>query len=153
MQNGAKFIQKLTPGLKYQTKNLDNFKKPGESPKNWNSMDCIFLKKYIASTKTLYTEDLSNITFNYLCENSPNPLCPFWNHHSFFTTPVVYIILAQTLHTFDKHIPLKYKFLDFSLLKFKLIKFLMSLFKQRVIFSLNFGSLFSVMRNDFWVLI
>ena len=27
-------------------------------------------KKYIPSAKTLYTEDLSNITFNYLCENS-----------------------------------------------------------------------------------
>ena len=31
-------------------------------------------KKYIPSAKTLYTEDLSNITFNY-CENSPNSLC------------------------------------------------------------------------------
>ena len=28
-------------------------------------------KKYIPSAKT-YTEDLSNITFNYLCENSSN---------------------------------------------------------------------------------
>ena len=34
-------------------------------------------KKCIASAKTLYTEDLSNITFNYLCENSPNDLCHF----------------------------------------------------------------------------
>ena len=31
-------------------------------------------KKYIPSAKTLYSEDLSNITFNYLCENSPNYL-------------------------------------------------------------------------------
>ena len=29
-------------------------------------------KKYIPLAKTLYTEDLSNITLNYLCENSPN---------------------------------------------------------------------------------
>ena len=31
-------------------------------------------KKKIPSAKTLYTEDLSNITFNYLFENSPNSL-------------------------------------------------------------------------------
>ena len=34
-------------------------------------------KKYIPSAKTLYTDDLSNITFNYLRENSPNYLCHF----------------------------------------------------------------------------
>ena len=33
--------------------------------------------KYIPSAKTLYTESLSNITFNYLCENSANSLCHF----------------------------------------------------------------------------
>ena len=31
-----------------------------------------FVQKYIPSAKILYGEDLSNITFNYLCENSPN---------------------------------------------------------------------------------
>ena len=35
----------------------------------------ILIKQIIA--KTLYREDLSNITFNYLCENSPNYLCHF----------------------------------------------------------------------------
>ena len=34
-------------------------------------------KKYIFSAKELYTEDLSNITFNYLCENPPNFLCHY----------------------------------------------------------------------------
>ena len=29
----------------------------------------VLTKKYVPSAKTLYTEDLSNITFNYLCEN------------------------------------------------------------------------------------
>ena len=32
-------------------------------------------KKYIPSAKTLYTGDLTNITFSNLCENSPNSLC------------------------------------------------------------------------------
>ena len=109
-------------------------------------------KNYIPSAKTLYTEDLSNITFNYLCENSPNSLCHFWNRKSFFTTQIACIILAQTLHTFNKNIPSKCKFSDFSLLKSKFIKFLKSFFKQKVSFFFNFGSLFSAMRGNSSVL-
>ena len=70
------------------------------------------VQKYIPSAKT-YTEDLSNITFNYLCVDSPNYLCHFWNHKSFFTT-LLCIFLAQTLHTFHKGSPSKCKFSDFS---------------------------------------
>ena len=36
--NGAKFMQKLTPGFKNDMRNLDNFRKAVESPKSWNSM-------------------------------------------------------------------------------------------------------------------
>ena len=75
-------------------------------------------KKYIPSAKTLYKEDLSNITFNY-CENSPNSSCHFWNHKLFFTTQLVCIFLAQTLHTFDRNIASKRTFSDFPLLEFK----------------------------------
>ena len=75
-------------------------------------------KKHIPSAKTLYTEDLSNITFSYLCENSPNSLCHFYSHKSFFTTQLACVILAQTLHTFDKNISSKCKFSDFPLLEF-----------------------------------
>ena len=39
--------------------------------------DGLLSKKLIRSAKTLYTEDLSDIFFNYLCENSPNYLCHF----------------------------------------------------------------------------
>ena len=42
--------------------------------------------------------------------------------------------LAQTLHNFDKNVPAKCKFSDFSLLELKFTKFLMSFFKQKVIF-------------------
>ena len=59
-------------------------------------------KNCILSAKTLYTEDLSNITFNYLPENSPTFLCHFWKYKSFFTTPLIWFVLAQTLHTFYK---------------------------------------------------
>ena len=107
----------------------------------------LLFKKHIPSAKTLYTEDLSNITFNYLCENSPNSLCHFWNLKLFFTTQLLYIFLAQTLHTFYKNSPSKCKFLDFPLLVLKFTKFLMSFFKQKFRFSSKFGSFFSVMRD------
>ena len=94
-------------------------------------------KKYIPSAKTLCTEDLSNITFNYQCENF---LCHFQNHKSFFTAQVLSIFLAQTLHTFP-----------FSLLGLTFTKLLMSFYKQKVIFSSKFGSFFSVMRDNSYV--
>ena len=58
-------------------------------------------KKYIPSAKILYTEDFPDITFNYFCENSPNSLCSFWNHNSFFTTQlnyIIYILLTKISH-------------------------------------------------------
>ena len=69
---------------------------------------------------------------------------------SLFTTQLVYIIFI--ILAFDKNIPSKCKFPDFSLLKLKFIKFLMPFFKQKVSFSLNFGLLFSVMRDNSSVL-
>ena len=127
LQNGAKFIQKLTPGFKNHMRNLNNFRQAVKSPKSWNLMG-FCPKKYIPSAKT-YTVDLSNITFNYLCVDSPNYLCHFWNHKSFFTTQLLCIFLAQTLHTFYKSSPSKCTFSDFPLLRLKFTKFLMSFFK------------------------
>ena len=72
-----------------------------------------------------------------MCGNSPNSLCHFWNHK---------------LDTFDKNIPSKGKGSDFSLLEWKLIKFVMSFFTQKVSFSLNFGSLFSFLKDKSSVL-
>ena len=135
LQNGAKFIQKLTPGFKNHIRNLDN--------------DGLLLpKKYIPLANASYTEDLSNITFNYLCENSPNSLFHFLNYKIFLTKQLVCIFLAQTLHTFYIRNPSKCKFSDFLLLALKLTKFLMSFFKQKVSVSSKFGSLFSAMRHN-----
>ena len=79
-------------------------------------------KKYIPSAR-IYTEDLSNITFNYLGENSINYLC----HKSFFTTELLCIFLGQTLYT----IKIAHQSANFqtSLLRLKFTKFLMSFFK------------------------
>ena len=60
-------------------------------------------KKYIPSAKTLYAEDLSNITFNYLCESSPSFLCHFWNHKSFFTTQFLSILFSSNITYFLQH--------------------------------------------------
>ena len=103
-------------------------------------------KKCIPSAKTLHAEDLCNIAFDY-CENSQNSLCHFENLKSFFTTQLACIFLGQTLHTFGKNIPCKFKSSDFPLLELKFTKFLMSLFEQKVSFSSKLGSLFSVMRH------
>ena len=54
----------MISGLKNQMRNMDDVKQAAEGPKSWNSMSHICQKKYIHSAKTLYTEDLSNITFN-----------------------------------------------------------------------------------------
>ena len=56
--------------------------------------------------------------------------------------------LFQTLQTFDKSIPSKWKCSDFPLLALKFTKFVTPFFKQKV-FSSEFGSLFSVMRDNF----
>ena len=58
-------------------RNLDNFRQAVENPKSSNSKGLYLSKNYIRSAKTLYVEDLSNITFNYLCDNLPNSLCHF----------------------------------------------------------------------------
>ena len=65
LQNGAKFIQKLTPGEEFEHLETSSGK----------------YKKFkfdgLLLFKTLYKEDISNITFNYLCENSPKFSCQF----------------------------------------------------------------------------
>ena len=109
-------------------------------------------KKCIPLAKRLHTEDLSNITFNYLCENSPNYLCHFWNQKLFFTVQLLCIFLAQTLHTFYKNSSSKCKFSDFSLLGLMFTKFLISFFQQKINFSSKFGSFFIVMRDNSSVL-
>ena len=59
-----------------------------------------FVQKYIPSAKTLYTEYL---TFNYLCEISPNYLCHYITFHDtaplyFFFWLKHYIISTKVAH-------------------------------------------------------
>ena len=93
-------------------------------------MGYVCRKKNIPTAKT-YKEYLSNITFNYLREYSPNSLCHILNHQSFFTTQLHCIFLVSTSHTFYKCSPSKCKFSDFPMLGLKFTKFLISFFKQK----------------------
>ena len=64
----------MTPSFKINVRNLDNFKQAVESQKKLK-FDGLFLsKKYILSTKTLYTEDLSTLLLT-IC--LPYSLCHF----------------------------------------------------------------------------
>ena len=92
---GAKFIQKLTPHFKNHMRNLDNFRQAVESLKSWSLMGYFCPKKYIPSAKT-YTDNLSNITVSYLCENSPNSLS--------FLKPWVIFHETTTLYFFSSNI-------------------------------------------------
>ena len=76
LQNGAKLIQKTNSWFK---KSHEEFRKlQTSSSKSYKlKFDVLLLsKKYIPSAKT-YTEDLSNITSNFLGQNPPNKLCNF----------------------------------------------------------------------------
>ena len=135
LQNGAKFRYPKVGCKKYR--NLNNFRQATESPNSWNLMS-FCPKKYIPPAKT-YTVDLSNITFNYFCVDSSNYWCHFWNRKSFFTTQLLCIFLAQTLHTSHKSSSSRCKFPDLQLLALKFTKFLMLFLEPRVSFSTNFS--------------
>ena len=90
------------------------------------------------STTCVKIRQIPNIIFQNIS--------PFSGH----TSSVLFQL--KHFHNFDKNISPKCKFSDFSLLELKSIKFLMPFFKQKVIFCLNFRSLFSVMRDNSSVL-
>ena len=90
------------------------------------------------------------ITFNYLCENSPNFLCYFWKHKSFFTKKLLCIFFSSSITYFR---PSKCKFSDLPLLALKFTKFVMLFFKQKVSFPSKLGSIFSIMKDNSSVLL
>ena len=74
LQNGAKFIQKLTPDFKDHMRKLENLKKNSGKSKKLKFDGLLLSKKYILSAKIVYTESLSNFS------------CHFWRHTLFFAT-------------------------------------------------------------------
>ena len=96
IQNGAKFIQKLTPGFKNHMRNFGQLQTTNEKSKKQKLGGLLLTKKYIPSVKTLYTEDL---TFNYLCEDIQNYLCHYIIFHNtttlqLFSSNTPYFVLS-----------------------------------------------------------
>ena len=124
LQNGITFLQKLTTGFKNHTRNWNNFRQAVASPKSWNFMgvylkNTFFQLKYyiqriyltLLSTTSVKVQQITYVIFDIY-------------HESFFTTQLLCIFLAQTLHTLNKS-PSKCKLLHFPLFRLKFTKFLM----------------------------
>ena len=119
---------------------------------SWNIM--LWTKKAHQSTNFQIFE-----CFN---ESSLNSSCQFWNHKvkvysnfaSLFSVmkynSFVFFYLKPLY--FGQKEPVEVKFSDFWVVGWKFTKFLMSYLKPQVSFSLNFASLFSVMRDNSSVL-
>ena len=64
LQNGATFIQKLTPGFKNHMRNLDNFRKVVESPKSLNPIGDICPKNTFLHLKHIRRIYLTLLSIN-----------------------------------------------------------------------------------------
>ena len=84
LRNGAKFIQKLIPDFKNHSNLATSDMTSSEKTKKLKFNELHFSKNYTPLAKT-YTEDLSNFTLTYLCENSPNSLCHFWSTEEYIS--------------------------------------------------------------------
>ena len=81
--------------------NLDNFRQAVKSPKSSNSIGCICAKNTFLQVKHY----IQRIYLTLLSTTVKIHQIHFWHHKLIFTTQIVCIFLAQTLHTSDKNIP------------------------------------------------
>ena len=138
----------MVQSFKNHMPNLHKFRKPVENQKKWNSMGYICPKNSFLQLKHYMQRTCVTLLSTICVKIHQIPYVIFETISHFFTTQLVWISLAQTLHTFDKNIRSKCKFSEFSLLELKFIKFLMSFFKQKVCFSSKFASLSSVLIDN-----
>ena len=131
--------------------NLDNFRQAGESPKSWNWMGHFCPKNTFLQLKH-YVQRIYLTLPSSTCVKIRQITYVIFETISHFSRHNSSVFLAQTLYTFYKNSPSKWKLSDFPLLGLKFTKFLMSFFKQKVSFSSKFGSFFSVMRDNSSVL-
>ena len=147
MQNGTKFMQKLIPDFKNHIRNLDKFMHAVESPKTWNLMG-YFCPKNIFLQLKHYIQRIYLTLIPTTCvkiDQIPYVIFETISHFSQRNSSVFFS--TQTLHTFHRSSPSKYKFSDFPLLVSKFTKFPMSFFEQKVSFSWKFGSFFNAIRD------
>ena len=102
LQNGVKFIQKLTPRFKNHMRNLGNFREAAGNQKSWNSMGYFCAKNTFFQLKH-YILRIYLTLLSATCVKIHQIL--YWNHKSFFTTQLLCIFLAHIiiLHNITSH--------------------------------------------------
>ena len=68
----VKIYKKANSWFKISHDEFGQLQTSSEMSKKLKFNGLLLSKNYIPPAKRIYAEDLSNITFNYLCENSPN---------------------------------------------------------------------------------
>ena len=119
---------------------------------------------WIIKLRTKRAHQITNFQiFECFIESSPNSSCQFWNHKVKVYSNFVSLFsvtkdnsslffLSQTDILSTKGVHIEVKFSDFWVFGWKFTKFFMWYLKLKVSFSLNFASLFSVMRDNSSVL-
>ena len=88
IQNGAKFLQKLTPGFKNHMRNLDNFRQTVESAKSRKLMGYYFCPKYkfLQLKHCIPKIYLTLLSITCVRIHQITYMRHFWNHQSLFMT-------------------------------------------------------------------
>ena len=108
LQNGANFIQKLTPGFKRYMTNLDNLRQAVESTKSWNLMGFCpkntFVQKIHSFSQHIIYRGFISHYFQLLLWKFTKFLIYviFWNHKSLFTTQLFYIFFSSNITYFQQ---------------------------------------------------
>ena len=144
VQNGAKVLQKLTPGFKNHMTNLDNFRRAVENPKSLNLMD-YFCPKNTFLQLEHYIPKIYLTLLSTTCVKIHQITYVIFETISHFSWHNSCIFLAQTLYTFYKRSPSKCKFSDFLLLRLnKVHQISHVIFQMKSQFFLKVLNLFSV---------
>ena len=126
LQNGTKFIQKLTIGFKNHMRNMRNFRQAVESPKSWNLMGFCPKNTFLQlkPIQRIYLTLLSTtcVKIHQITDVIFETTSHFSQHN-----PSVSFLLKHNI--LSRKEPIKVQFSDFQLLRLKLTKFLMSFFK------------------------
>ena len=129
---------------------------------SWHIIPLTF-SSWNITLSTKYAHQSTNFqTFECFNESWPNSSCLFWNHkvkvYSNFASLLSVMKYNSSVFFYFKPLyfgqkePVELKFSDVWEVGSKFNKFLMSCLKLQVSFSLNFTSLFSVMRDNSAVL-
>ena len=124
-----KFIRKLTSCLKNHRRNLDNFRQAVESPKIWNSMGYICPKNTFLQLK--HCMQRIYFTFDYLCENSPNCWCHFWNHKVIFHDATRMYYFSSNITYFWQKYSIKVQIFRFLTIQVKIHQISLVIFQAK----------------------